>query len=411
MSQGSIYRVEGVEFDGAGWLYNGLFIQQSEDPAGYVTGGGDADIVHADGVWSLLDNVFGVTIATATGPADADLATLNWILTTDAEQFGYDTTAMEVTKVDVAISEPQELQAIGSSLYTRAADYIQVNDIDMDVAGYNEGEGFDPIGKDGAPGRFVGSYNGQNYTIKNLFIDRPSTNNVALFGALQDGFHLRKIRVVNANITAGQITGSLAGNVGRGTIERCSATGDISGTLATGGLIGGLGNEAVVLHCYANVNVTGRDGGWHGGFVGGNRGKIYDCYARGNVNGTSHVGGFAGHNDKFGDVEGTPAIYRSYATGQVEGTENVGRFAGSRSDHAQEVDEHNYWVSDDAGSVSAMGSRLSTADAKDPDNYLTWNFRRLWDIDPAANDGFPFLNPRKTLSGYKGLYLSLYRKR
>ena len=59
--------------------------------------------------------------------------------------------------------------------------YIQTANIDATAtSGWNSGAGFSPIGT--PTWSFLGDYNGQNYSISNLFINRGSSDNIGLFG-------------------------------------------------------------------------------------------------------------------------------------------------------------------------------------------------------------------------------------
>nr|HPM13588.1 hypothetical protein [Bacteroidales bacterium] len=64
--------------------------------------------------------------------------------------------------------------------------FVQTNDINASkTSTYDGGQGWTPIGNDVT--KFSGSYDGDNYIITNLYIDRPTTNNVGLFGHITDG--------------------------------------------------------------------------------------------------------------------------------------------------------------------------------------------------------------------------------
>jgi len=54
--------------------------------------------------------------------------------------------------------------------------FVQVADINLGVAPWNEGVGWEPIST------FKGTYNGQDYTVSNLLINRPTYQYQGLFG-------------------------------------------------------------------------------------------------------------------------------------------------------------------------------------------------------------------------------------
>ena len=83
------------------------------------------------------------------------------------------------------------------------------NDIDASTAGsWNLGTGFTPIGNNSTP--FTGTFNGNSYTISNLFINLPTTNDVGLFG-YTSGATIENVGLVNANITGQSGVGALVG--------------------------------------------------------------------------------------------------------------------------------------------------------------------------------------------------------
>jgi hypothetical protein len=80
-------------------------------------------------------------------------------------------------------------------LYIENTYFIQVANIDMNVAPYNTGVGFQPIFIDGC-------YDGMNFTISNLFMNK--TGPAALFNteSAPTGGHIRNIKLVNPSITS-----------------------------------------------------------------------------------------------------------------------------------------------------------------------------------------------------------------
>ncbi len=318
-----------------------------------------------------------------------------------------------LTRTCIALSDADEVQAIRASQLTREGDYVQASDIDMSSIA-----NFLPIGN--VHGPFLGSYDGQGYKLNNLTINRTTTDMVGLFGSLGawGSGHLQRlvknVKIRNCNITGRNNVAPIAGHItGSARVNDCSATGSITGQKRIGGLLGSM-VTGHARRCWADVNVTVSGSGHDriGGFCADVRygSSVLDCYARGNVNGgdAALVGGFAGN------ITETPTVLRCYAAGLAAGGSDVGQFTGYEHPDADPTIEHCYWISDDAGSTSVHGQRLSTAQAKDPDNYTGWNFTTRWNIDQTEtiNDGYPYLDPRRApQAGYPGLYRSLYRKR
>jgi len=63
---------------------------------------------------------------------------------------------------------------------------------------YNSGAGYIPIGNETTI--FIGSYNGDNYTIDGLYINRSSTDYVGLFGRTSTG-SISNLGLTNVDIT------------------------------------------------------------------------------------------------------------------------------------------------------------------------------------------------------------------
>ena len=169
---------------------------------------------------------------------------------------------------------------------------------------------------------YTAVFDGRGHTISNLYINRPSTNYVGLFGVLGKGADLRNLRVEGGSVNGSRLVGGLVGQNDGGTISDCYATGDVTGTgWSIGGLVGQ--NNGTISDCYATGDVTGTDK-YVGGLVGRNDsgGPISDCYASGSVNGDDWVGGLVGWNRG-----GT--ISACYATGNATGTgDDVGGLVG-----------------------------------------------------------------------------------
>jgi len=206
-----------------------------------------------------------------------------------------------------------------------SACFILINDLDSSTAGYqalagsiaNEGKGWQPIGTYDNP--FTGSFDGQGYEIRDLFIDRPVEVFVGLFGVVYEGGVIQDISVVNITVTGYDKVGGLVGG-NAGTINTCYSTGSVTGNNLTGGLVGG--NAGTINTCYSTGSMTGNT--YTGGMVGGSRnGTISDSYATGNVTGSKWIGGLVGSMNE------TTMVSNSYATGSVTGDYYAGGLVGA----------------------------------------------------------------------------------
>ena len=201
----------------------------------------------------------------------------------------------------------------------------------------------DLTGKDWTPigtsysNKYTGTFDGGGHTIKGLTVT-TNDGNVGLFGYLNRAGTVKNVVMEGIQITNNQINGgSIGGVVGfswGGTIENCSVSGSVSGTVYVGGVVGaqwdgsitGCSSSATVkgmvnvggvvgqtngnttlTACYATGNVTleidpkkNIAGGSLVGFNGGS--SLLACYATGNVTSTGsstgkvHISGFLGDN-------------------------------------------------------------------------------------------------------------------
>ncbi len=301
-----------------------------------------------------------------------------------------------------------------------SSDYELKNNIDCNVAPYNSGEGFDPLG-DTTYGNFNGTFKGNGYTISNLYINRPDEDRVGLFG-FTDGGQIKNLKVIGANITGKRYVGVIAGQTqGSTKIEEVYASGIITGkpgeSLYIGGMVGW--NVAQILKSYADVTVSGRI--YVGGLTGNNTDEIEDSYATGNVTGDDTVGGLAGINIgsnaliknsyATGSITGTSTaggfvgrntsgakIQNSYSTGAVSGSSNVGGFVGSNN---SSIIENSYWDVNRSGQISTSGdtSPINTSGEPNPNYWFgnstnppmqSWDFTNTWQTNSNAHPTIQF---------------------
>ena len=224
----------------------------------------------------------------------------------------------------------------------------------LDMSSYSLGEGWTPIES------FGGTLDGRGYTISNLTISRPSSNNVGLFGTLASTANITNLKLDNVNVRGGQFVGALAGSsagninhvtigsgsvigqtdytgglVGshdKGTISNCVVMLDsINGNSEVGGLIGIL-YSGTVTKSGAKTNIIGRDG--IGGAIGNvsisSATYIQEIAANTQMTGTSDLGGLIGKIEILTSQK--LELGNSYAKGAINGTnQNSGGIVGSVS--------------------------------------------------------------------------------
>ena len=204
-------------------------------------------------------------------------------------------------------------------------------DTDIDLTGKD----WTPIGTS-FHNSYTGTFDGGGHTITGLTVT-TNDEGVGLFGYLGKAGTVKNVVMEGVQITSNQIYGGKIGGVAGysdGTIENCSVSGSVSGTVYVGGVVGAqwegsitgcsssatvkgtvyvggvtgqTNSSATLTACYATGNViieihptNNISGGGLVGFNGGN--GVRACYATGNVTSTGsstgnvHIGGFLGNN-------------------------------------------------------------------------------------------------------------------
>ena len=198
----------------------------------------------------------------------------------------------------------------GNGTRTRDKYFKLINDIDL-----SSYANWQPIGD--YTNHFIGNFDGNGKVIQNLKINRPTEENIGLFGVCEGT--IKNLGVENCNVIGQNNVGGLAG-YSYATISNCYATGAVTGSIDVGGLVGNNQNS-YISNCYATVAVTGN---YHvGGLVGGNHDSpIFNCYATGAVTGNDIVGGLVGDNS-FGSITNCVA-----ANGTITASGNIDRIMG-----------------------------------------------------------------------------------
>ena len=199
----------------------------------------------------------------------------------------------------------------------------------------------DLTGKDWTPigtsfdNSYTGTFDGGGHTITGLTITTKDQF-VGLFGYLNRAGTVKNVVMEGIQITSNHMFGNTGGVVGYswGTIENCSVSGSVSGTVYVGGVVGAqidgsitgcsssatvkgmvdvggvagqTNSSATLTACYATGNViieiNPKKNIAGGSLVGMNAGSsLLACYATGNVTSTGsstgyvHIGGFLGNN-------------------------------------------------------------------------------------------------------------------
>jgi len=308
------------------------------------------------------------------------------------------------------IRDVRDLQRMNEELN---AHYKMVSHVNAaETEGWNDGEGFDPVGDEDNP--FTGTFDGSGYEIRNLYIQRPESDHPGLFSHVDNG-DVRDVSIVGAEVYGSRSVGALVG-LNSGTITDSRVSGRVDGAFEIGLLVGS--NDGVVKRSYTRGRATGLDfvggisgsntgrlegsnsdadvrgDGAVGGAVGINEGKIKNTAFLGTVTGDWDIGGIVGEN--FAEVERSYSsgsvlaaagairvggvigrnrgeLFDSYSTGPVEGYGRVGGVAGLNDD----ILTRTY-------SVGHVDGRLADGGLVGGNNgNVTDSF---WDVDTSGMD-------------------------
>jgi hypothetical protein len=312
----------------------------------------------------------------------------------------------------IAIDTVEELQLIGNDPgYPLDGSYYLTQDIDASITNtWNSGMGFAPIGElpqkaQAGNGEFTGSFDGQEYAITNLYINRPDLMGRGLFGALAYGASVVQLTlnnvtvigdgavggiagtvndafitdcVVNGQITGAYSVGGIVGEFNYGNISRCSTSGTIDGNGSVGGVVGY--NYGTISESFSTANVSALFSE-AGGVAGFNGNAVSNCFATGSVSADFYAGGLVGTNDS--------TITNCYAAGLITGTNNPGGLVGYAGSGTATV---SFWDIVTSGmAVSAGGTPLPTAQMMQMATFTNdgWDFETIWGITEGVT--YPFM--------------------
>ncbi len=280
--------------------------------------------------------------------------------------------------------------------------FIQIADIDAsDTESWNDGKGFNPIGDDVIP--FTGSYNGADYVIDKLYINRQSEYYVGLFGYVV-GVEISNVNIFDIQIANGNsYVGGIIANMNNSVLRNASLTGQIHGNWYVGGTVG-QSNNSLIINTYTNANISistwyvggiaginssdseiieshsnslivgsattrqagglsganhgiirqsyftgdvngGGDGLYAGGITATNSGEIIDSYSISSVSGNVEVGGLVGRNWESGFIR------NSYSVSSVTGNDDIGALIGLNGGELANI----YWDADATGQEHGIG--------------------------------------------------------
>jgi hypothetical protein len=169
------------------------------------------------------------------------------------------------------------------NLDENSVDYVALGDAWLPIGNCGPDNDCWDSSEDNIP--FTGTFNGDNYTISDLVVNRPGVNGAGLFG-LSSG----NISDLNLNLSGLSGSTNSGGLVGTnyGTVDSCSVTvsGTIGVTCVAGGLVGWNFSSGVINSSSATVLSSGQIDsmscqagglvGWNDGSVSSSNSIVYD---------------------------------------------------------------------------------------------------------------------------------------
>ena len=262
----------------------------------------------------------------------------------------------KLTKADgyMWVEDVEQLQAINTNL---SGNYALRNSIDATATSSwndeetdtnidtNINEGFKSIGidEDGniieanvntdngvvTKNGFYGKFDGLDYNIFGLTINRSGENNVGLFGVV-DGANINNVTLVGGSITGGQSVGAIVGSARDSVISNSTNSTAVNGDYNIGGIVGDAQNSTLTnLINTGTIGATTGDGNRIGGLVGNLQESSLggNSYNLGAVTSVGHdVGGLVGHAYDATIGDGTNLVYNRL---DVTGAYNVGGIVGN----------------------------------------------------------------------------------
>ena len=266
----------------------------------------------------------------------------------------------------VEISDWNDLDNVRNDL---TGDYVLVNDLDSQTAGYDEvasatangGSGWEPLAESDVD-TFDGSFNGGGNSISDIVTDRFGTRGGgSTFGDLGSAGLIENVSVFDADMKGGVVSGVVVADNFGGDIVNCTSFGvlETDGN-GCGGLVGQQrDSNALVQNSFSDVDVLSTGTERIGGLVGNNSvGEIEGSCATGSVEGDSNVGGLVG--------ESRDTVTESFATGSVEGDSDVGGLVGRNQDTVAES-----YATGSVGGGNSVGGLVGRNDDTVTESYAT----------------------------------------
>lgn len=253
------------------------------------------------------------------------------------------------------IKTAQQLKSITKALN---AHFVLTADITLNEEA--NGSGWDPIGKAEKP--FTGSIDGQGHFIKNLWMKRPTTNGVGLFGYTRNATIIGvRLEIGSDGLNGSNYVGGICGYSNGGVFQECSVNGTIIGKNFVAGICGEAQNSTI-SQCYTGGTMKSES--WVSGIVDG--GTVYDCYSTMSLTGT-RVNGIGN------------SVTRCYYAGKVSPSESYYYYLDFYCSGTYTYYDNNVLNIQPYDTQTSNNAR-TTSQMKTQSNYEGWDFTNIWKI-------------------------------
>jgi Concanavalin A-like lectin/glucanases superfamily len=284
------------------------------------------------------------------------------------------------TTGDGSLGNPYEISSLNELAWMMQNEsswdsYFELTaDIDASATSSWDGsKGFAPIGiQTPTEDQFNGFLEGNNHVISNLYINRPNTNDVGLFGYTDQDYskstsYVRNLGLTSVNFTGGYRT---AGLIGRST--------------------------SIVSNCYVTGSITGdASNSIAAGLIGQSHEPITNCYSTASVSAEYEAAGFVSFNNGTTD--------NCYSTGLVSNATNQFGFCNNYEGHGTGIITNSFWDTQTSGQATSLGGTgKTTSEMKTLSTFTDagWDFEGettngtndYWSIDGSNNSGYPWLS-------------------
>ena len=230
---------------------------------------------------------------------------------------------------------------------------------------------WEPIGKSGSC--FSGVFEGNNHTISDVYVDKPSADTVGLFGCVSrpenstTSISVKNITLSNSNIKGKNYVGGIVGSIGNTSthdyifLEGIHVTDDVqvSGTNYVGGLIGFILATVQIYGSASAASVSGNErvGGLVGQILMGAYGGSYticgsSVYYGTSISGSNHVGAIFGES-----IAGKPSMINVFYPGVIN-LDPLGHVDTQVDEYSMEYVNRVYSVTADPSSLAHVEATL-----------------------------------------------------